>query len=374
MLMHHSKEDYRVAAEKAAAWARPKMEAIIQEGRQNVGEVAKQIQRLQLQDAVVKNDDLTFGVEGKRLCVSHPKTDVLMPFHRHALTQMADKIKLPSANRTIQWLSDPDIIEKSADILNTKFAKLPEQKRFLLRSVDDEVRGFLSSKYRRLNSGVLMEAFISAVQKYDTVPMRGRMLDTKFYLKVVKPTIYEPIPNELCLFGTEFKHSDFGDGKLVCRGFVHRLGCTNLMMTDTGFNEVHLGKELPEDIEFSEKTYELDTQARASAMKDIVANVLEEKYIHEKMDHIRALAQENVDADSIFEGLVSKKKITKGEKEQIREIYRSADTEILPPGDTAWRLSNALSAFAQKVDPERELELEILAGEVAGLQEVRKAA
>jgi len=373
MLMHHSREDYRVASAKAADWARHKMDKIITEGRQNVGEVAQQIQRLQLQDAVVKSPELTFQAHEGRICVSHPKTDAVMPFHRHALAQMAEKIKMPSANRTVQWLSDPEIIEDSARILNKKFGQ-HDDKRFLLRSVDDEVRGFLSSKYRRLNSGVLMEAFVRAVQGFDAVPMKGRVLDTKFYLKVVKPVIYEPIPDEVLMFGLEFKHSDFGDGKLVCRGFVHRLRCTNLMMTDTGFNEVHLGKELPEDIEFSEKTYELDTQARASAMQDVVANVFEEKYIHEKMDHIRLLSQEKVDADAIFEGLVNKKKISKAEKEQVREIYRSADTELLPPGDSAWRLSNALAAFAQKTEPERELELEILAGDMAGLQEVRKAA
>jgi hypothetical protein len=58
-------------------------------------------------------------------------------------------------------------------------------------------------------------------------------------------------------------------------------------------------------------------------------------------------------------------KLTKEEATGVKEAFVSADIENLPPGQTAWRASNAISWFAHSInDPERRFEFDKLAGEM----------
>ena len=75
-------------------------------------------------------------------------------------------------------------------------------------------------------------------------------------------------------FGLNYETSDFGDGALTVGLFMLRMICTNLASAEDMLRQVHLGKRLAENLEFSEKTYRLDTQTMASAVGDIVGNVL----------------------------------------------------------------------------------------------------
>jgi hypothetical protein len=60
-----------------------------------------------------------------------------------------------------------------------------------------------------------------------------------------------------------------------------------------------------------------------------------------------------------------RKSLTKGEVEQVTTAFNSPDVENLPPGNTDWRLSNALSWVAgQTQDAERKLDFMKLAGAV----------
>ena len=372
MLMHHSPEEYGAAAARAADWATNKLEKIIQSGREQAIKTIQEVRDNQPKDHVVGHAALDFKTDGKSLNVMFPGVAAPQSFHPHALVQLAERIDMPNAKKTTEWLSDPEIIEDFADIITKKYRK-QEGKKYLVRSVNQQVRGFLSDRFRRLDSAPIVESFIQTITDLGALPIKGRALDTKFYLKVVLPHILEPLPGEVMLFGAQLKNSDYGDGKLDVSGFIHRLRCTNLLMTEDGFSKVHLGRRLDENIEFSQETYELDTKTMASAVRDVVRNVLAPEYVKDKVAYIKAIAEEKVDADAVIEGLRKKSKINKDEAGQLKELFSSAEVELLPPGQNQWRLSNAISLLAQRVEPERELELEALAGDVAGLQTARAA-
>jgi hypothetical protein len=217
-----------------------------------------------------------------------------------------------------------------------------------------------------------VEAFTGAIEKHKAYIVGGRALDTFFCLRAMQTALYEPLKGEVMAFGVELRHGDHGNCKLWIRGFVQRLRCTNLMLTDTCFSEVHLGAPLPEHIEFSDRTMELDTETRASAIGDVVGNVLNPAYINAKMEKIKEAAEHQVNADVVFNVLVDKGKITKAEQGEGKTMFRSTETVMLPPGDSALRLANVLSLMAQGAEPERGFELEALAGKVIGLDETEK--
>ena len=366
MLMHHGAVEYGAAAERAKDWANAKLETIINSGKERLGETLQVIEDSQPRDAWVGSAALNFGADERGFGVQFGEREHT-PFHDHALLQLTDRAGMPSGRKMINWLnSEPEGPRWLADLMNVKYAR-QEKKKYLVRTVNDQVRGFLSNRYLPLQSPPIVKSFLEGVAAYGAMPVKAQAFDTKFYVKTILPHILEPLPGEVVLFGLSLRNSDYGDGKLEIAGFIHRLRCTNLMMTEDGFSRVHLGAAIGENIEFSRKTIELQTEAACSATKDIVRNVFEPSYVKDKVERIKALASENVDADNVIEGLRKASKLTKDEAKQVKELYSSADVENLPAGQNKWRLSNTLSLFGQRSEPERELELEVLAGDVAGL-------
>jgi hypothetical protein len=374
MLIHHSAEEYGAAAKRAADWATNKLVAIIDSGRQKAIDTIQTVQRMQPKDYVVPAQGLKFNVEEGQLKAHFGKNGEAkhFHFHNHALEQVGERCDMPNPRRMMEWLQEGEHGAKDlAQVLNHKYSQLPNDKRFLVRAVNDtEIRGFLSDRFRRLDSAPIVESFIQRVTTHGAVPIEGRALDTKFFLKVVLPYVLEPLPGEVMLWGAILKNSDFGDGKLEISGFVHRLRCTNLAMGEDGFAKIHLGGKLDDNIEFSQRTYELDTATTASAVQDVVDAVFEPVNVKKRMEVIQVLAKENTDADAVIKALRTKSKLNKTEAEEVAKLFSSADIEMLPPGQNTWRLSNAISLLAQNVEPGRQLELEELAGEVAGLRKV----
>jgi len=373
MLIHHTAEDYGSAAQKAADWAVKKLDRIIAEGKNRAISTIGEVQNNQPKDYLVPSSTLRFMANNNALEARWGSSEQFK-IHPHALEQVGERCGMPNPKKVMNWIMDDDSgvgASELAEILNRKFTS-QKDKRFLVRSVNgQEVRGFLSDRYRRLDSAPLVESFIARAIEHGALPIEGKALDTKFYLKVVLPHILEPLPGEVMLWGVQLKNSDFGDGKLDVSGFIYRLRCTNLLMGENGFSKVHLGGRLDENLEFSERTYELDTKTMASAVMDVVDSVLEPSNVKKSVEAIQCLAKKETDSDAVLKVLRNKSKLTKGEAEEVAKIFNSAEIEKLPPGQNAWRLSNAIALLSQQCEPRRQLELEEVAGEVAGL---RKAA
>jgi hypothetical protein len=125
--------------------------------------------------------------------------------------------------------------------------------------------------------------------------------------------------------------------------------------------KVHLGGKLDDNLEFSNRTYELDTKTTVSAVKDVVRGQLTEAKQVGLLDALRRAGEEEVDWAKIKGQLA--KSLSKDELRRADEAFTGPDVVNLPPGNTAWRASNALSWIAHTVDTaDRKLELEKIAG------------
>ena len=285
--------------------------------------------------------------------------------HPHALNQSTQRTGI-LGQRTVRNLLDtkkPWAHEVVADMFNKTYANINES-RFLVRSVGNEVRGVLSDRYRRMDSGPIFEQFIKASQQFGAVPTNSKFMDTKFTLTMSLPTVFEPIKDEIMMFGATIANSDYGDGALSVKFALLRIWCTNLCMREECMRKVHLGRRLGDNIQYSEKTYQLDTDTMTSAVNDLVRhNFLPEK-VEQNMEVIREAATAENDIAKVFATLQRGNKITKAEKKEIVELYNSPEVELLPPGNNLWRASNAISLFAQKQGDAREFELQSIAGDL----------
>lgn len=345
-----------------------KLEELIAQGRSKAGEVIDHVMNNQPTDRLQPGATLSFDPEDNRgvqiaytdqLGISHRQR-----LHRHAVQQMAQTTDLPIKfidglqNTPERWAK-----ELLAHNLSTMFANRFAKNRYLLRSVLGEVRGFLSDRYRRLDSRPIIEAFATEVQRKGAMPYNGYVTDTKVAIQAIMPEVYEPVPGEMVAYGLSLENSDFGNGALSIRAYLLRIWCSNLAITQEEMRQVHLGRRLDDSMIYSQRTYELDAETTVSALRDVIGTHLNAEALHSRMESIKQANSIAVDPVGAKESL--KKLLLKSETNQVIEAYNSPDTYNLPAGNTTWRLSNAISWVAGKTeDTERKLELMKIAGDV----------
>jgi hypothetical protein len=338
------------------------------------------------QDSLVKADSLNFGTigtnfetelvkEGKfAVCPIQPSTGrqlwVPNSIHPNAFGQICTKAKLPLAyaKRLLDvegW--NPENTHWGKDLLAKNLNEIYSRMdgRFLARAVNNEVRGFLSDKYKRLDSRPLLDQFCQSAADIGAIPIEGYASDVKVWVKAMLPTIFEPVENEVVGLGVCWSNSDYGVGANTVQFFVMRLWCTNYAMSNHNMRQVHLGKRLDDEIQWSNKTYELDTKATASAIDDIVKKSLDKKSVENILQTIKKAHEEEVDPAKALTRF--KSAFTHDTAQKVLDIYESPDVLNLPAGDTKWRMSNALSWIAQEQPLEEKIQLMNEAGRWAGI-------
>lgn len=379
MMYHHGPRPYAEAAGEAARAARDKFEALIERGRTGAQAVIDQVTNQVITDRVVKGHRLIFdpveahGIEdvggstspapwGPDAVTVHSEDGSLplRPLHDNALTQACERagINLSFAGH-LRGLGEYGR-ELLAHNLN-KLHRHSPSKRYLLREANGEVRGFLSDSFRRIDCRPILESFAGACASIGAVPVEGYALETRVVVKAMLPAVFEPVPDEPLAFGLVWQNSDFGNGAHSVRAFALRAWCTNFAILEECLRQVHLGRRLSDDVAFSERTYELDTRTVASAVSDIVRHELSPEKIDSYQRAVREANDQRLDPRSAVAAL--RKRLTAGEVEAVTEAFNSPDVVNLPPGQTAWRMSNAVSWVAGRAEsPERKLHLMQVAG------------
>lgn len=331
----------------------------IQSGMRSAANLIERIHTEQPRDQIVKTGALQFGWQTDTRNVEvHVGQDVYEPTD-HALAQMAGRAKVPSAYLRELARSEEDWQrELATEILARTYHQGP-QERILARSVRGSLRGWLSDKYRRLDSRPLVEALAVEAQRLGAVPFDGTSTETRVALKCILPRVVV-VAGDAMILGVEWSNSDYGNGTHSLRAFAIRVACLNGMTRENILKQVHLGGRLGDDVSFSQRTYELDTRTSVSALRDVVRGALGPAGIEKMTAGIEQAA-----ARPFTTGQLEKatRNATKEQQKKIVESFEGLDVVNLPPGQTAWRASNAVSWVARHVESdEQRLDLERLAG------------
>jgi hypothetical protein len=250
-----------------------------------------------------------------------------------------------------------------ADNLRELFMHKESTEKYLLRSVHNEVRGFLSNKYRRLDTKQLIDTATRTFMELGIVPVDGVATDTRVMLRALLPIVFEPVPNEIVAYAISWSQSDYGAGAHALQISIMRTWCTNYASMETLLREIHLGARLDENVVWSDRTYKLDTERSTSMLSDAIQSALSPAKVEAMNTLIAKADQEKVSPTQVNDYV--KKNLTKGLADQVKDAFVSADIEMLPPGSTVWRLSNALSWVAGKIeDKNQAMELQNLAGKI----------
>lgn len=364
MLLHHSSQTYDVAASVAAAHARKSMEAMIAKGREQGKRVIHTLSDQVIQDYAMPvhkmrfsfaDTDGAFKVKGK-------ETDLAVT--NFARGQILVDAKVPQEYFG-RITSNGDWGKKlAAHTLDEIFAHKDPKEKMMLRTVEQQIRGYVTPSYQPRDTAMLIETFLGACKEFDAQPYDARVSDSKFTIKMILPMVFEPVKNEPCAFVLDFGESEFGNGATKLRASLLRLGCTNLAIFDNALREVHLGGSKNNQYKWARDTITAMTSALAKQMRDVVRGQFSPERVNEILDVVRRADAEKVDPFKIREFL--KLHCTKDEVKGIHEAFTSADVEMMPAGQTRYRFSNAISFFAQDetISADRKEELQELAGKV----------
>ena len=288
--------------------------------------------------------------------------------HPHAVGQLAEKMNIPS--KYLRQLSEGTEWQRqlATQILN-EHSGWTERTRVLVRTVGNQVRGVLSDSYRRLNSEQILTAFLTEAMSQGAVPCDAYMSDTKIWVETILP---EPIsiPTELSgtvmvYMGARFSTSDYGDGAVDMRAYLLNGVCLNGMVRESLMKQVHLGSRLPDNLQFSERTYALDTETTMSATKDFTKNLYSRDNITRQAVMIQEASRVKVDFNDELKKLVKANKLLKSEGESVQKLLMNGNPEDgLSGGPSLWKLTQGLTAVAREMEPTRSRELHEISGEL----------
>lgn len=285
----------------------------------------------------------------------------------HAIKQVGERLNIPVTYLMSLILSTNEWSRNLGyEIMNTHNL-WTDRNKVLIRSVGNEVRAFLSDQYRRLDSQLIFDSHVAEAVTQGAGISDGFMDETRIMIESMLPQPIELRTENngtvMLAFGTRLSTSDYGDGALELRSFVLQGICLNGMVRESVLRAVHLGAKLPDNLGLSQKTYELDSQTTASAIRDLTKNLYSTDIIKNRMLEVKAATDIKIDPGRELKNLAGR--LLKGEQEEIGKILMRNNPEDRVQGEaTIWKLTQGITAYANREDvaARRRMELQEIAG------------
>jgi hypothetical protein len=301
--------------------------------------------------------------------------------HRHALTQLSQKVRLPvewtkeqvQLSRAERWRAQLLAYVLQENYQNTKFLdRTGATPRFLHRLVGNELRGFLSRRFNRhIASAPLLRAFVEACTQVGAFPFSAIASDVKVALKCMLPDVFEPVKGQFVCIGVEWANSDFGAGRMQVAMSLWMPTADRFTVLDHILSRVHIGSVIEEsDIELSEETALAEAKVQSMAIADSVKTQLSGDSVSKLLKAIEEAHAKDIPWDKLKPFLQGLPKSDVATLEQmLQEGGGAIDLPPVPTNaegvktPTKWWASAALSWLASEArDPEKRLDLEHRAG------------
>lgn len=345
-----------------AVGVRETMDRLISEGKIAQDYIAPIGVNLKIND---HSPVITFSANGS-LRMDMP--DGQFSLHDNAIGQLADRMGIPQ--RYLRGLAsgEPWAKQLAATLLN-EHSGWTQRSRVLVRTVGTQVRGVLSDSYRRLNSVEILTAFVQEAAQQGAVISDAYMNDTKIWAETILPTpltVPTAKNGDVVIFaGARFSTSDYGDGAVDMRAFLLNGACLNGMVRESVMKQVHLGSKLPDNLQLSQQTYELDTKTTVSAVRDLTKGLFSKDNLMKKAIEIQGASEMDVDFEHELKRLTRDGGLLKQEGKEVEKILMRNDPEDgVQGGATLWKLTQAITAHARELSPERSRELHELSGQL----------
>jgi hypothetical protein len=230
-----------------------------------------------------------------------------------------------------------------SDNLN-RWLEKENEKKLMIRTYNDRVRGILSDKYSKMDSPEILTALDSATSGNFSLKSYV-MNEERLHVRMIGDKLN--VPNEDLFTGIQIDSSDVGRNLLNVQFFVYKQVCTNGLVVPVGgstlYSQKHIGIK-PDDFNKElKRNLDIIPEVAAQVGDIIVANGGMNQLTH---------------YDKLVEKVVGDLKLPKETTDKIIELTPKYGR------NNKWSLVNTLTEIAQDYSLERRLEIEKYAGKL----------
>jgi hypothetical protein len=333
--------------------AKEKLEEIIEVGKVKTSHIMEDLtlEVSKRQDTLVKPNNLSFEISPAGI---FPIIDSHgFSLNSHSRNQMFKSLGMPMgyANKLIEL--------EELKLLNDNLMTLSNtlEDGVLVRTVGDKIKGWLPPNFRMSHDTLpILQAFVDTSIEAGMVPYGGVSTDLRNRITFIHPEVFSPSENEAIVFGVTFQGGDYGDVNRDIFLSALRIMCTNLAVGISMYENMKLGNRLEmgenELFEFSDKTISLDLETIRSAVTDIVG--ASKKQFEIMKSSIADAVNRTMSIYDVAEFLKAQKYPSRLIK-TIMGVYQSdVGEDQLPSKPSLWRVSNAVSFYANTLEDEEK--------------------
>jgi len=282
----------------------------------------------------------------------------------HAHAQVASSTPIGQRYYRAMLEQDPELLAVN---LNRWFSRANGTKR-LVRVESGHMRAWLSDRYLRVSNLDLAETLIPALRDgsgEEWSIQQAAITDRQMHIRAVLPAFeadVNPRVGDVVNLGLSIRNSEVGAGAFTVEASLHRLVCTNTLVSGGGMRRVHLGAKMSSDFvaHLADETMRAQDRALMLEARDVVKALADRNHFEQLVDVARGAAETELPEPIAAARLL-------GKNAGLNEHETAAvEEELTKAGDpTMWGLTNALTATARDLaDFERKNELETKAGAI----------
>lgn len=279
--------------------------------------------------------------------------------------QFGQRLKIPAQYYDRMRNECPSLL---ATNVNTWLQQERDTRR-MVRTLDGNVRAFLSDRYRRIDNYEVAQTVLPIIGSMNGANVEScELTESRMYIKVVNTRITAEIAKgDIVQAGIVISNSEVGLGSVNVRPLVYRLVCLNGMIVEDGpVRKYHVGRVNEADDNFviyRDETIATDDRAFLMKIEDAVNAAVDQARFASIVGRLRETREAKIDPPAVPKvvELTSREfGITSKESEGILG-------HLIAGGDLSlYGLANAVTRHAHDVDSyDRSTELEATGYKIA---------
>ena len=289
------------------------------------------------------------------------------PVTEHAHSQIAARLDIPVKYYNRMHKEVPALLAAN---VNQWFHSKPERR--MVRTLDGEMRAFLSNRYRRLDNYDLAEAVLPILAEMGEGIriVSTELTDSRMYIKVINERLeLEVKKGDVVQAGIMISNSEVGLGALKVEPLIYRLICTNGMIAqDYSKKRYHVGRNAEEGEAyelFRDETLKADDHAFFLKVQDTVRAAVDVTKFSTIVERMRESTEQRIEGNPVKAVEVASDQFGFSKEESSGILQH-----LIQGGDlSAYGLLNAITRTSQDVDDyDRCTELERDGSRVMSLQ------
>jgi hypothetical protein len=221
--------------------------------------------------------------------------------------------------------------------------------RRMYRTLDGNLRAFLSDRYKRLDYLDFLTAIIPLIEAAGLAIISCEVTEKKLYLKCLNARMEGKVVGDVVQAGVVFSNSEVGCGRLNIQTMVFVLRCTNGMTGESVLGKYHLGRAQGDDN--VQEMLRDETKAHAEQVtweevRDVTEHVLSNKdWFTKQVAKYNTAAGQKITGDPIGAVVELQKQMKFTEQARsgvLRHLIEGADL-------SKWGVANAITRYSQDV-------------------------